>query len=37
MKKKLAVIVFVLVLITLSVLGNRYINSPADTTTYSGT
>jgi len=38
MKKKLAVIVVVLVLITLSVLGYRkYFNSPANTTTYSGT
>jgi len=36
MKKKLAVIVVVLVLITLSILGNRYINRPADTITYSG-
>lgn len=37
MKKKLAVIVVVLVVIALSVLGYRYINTPADTTTYSGT
>ena len=37
MKKKLAVIVVVLVLITLSILGNRYLKSPADTITYSGT
>ncbi|HUS88316.1 MAG TPA: HlyD family efflux transporter periplasmic adaptor subunit [Desulfosporosinus sp.] len=37
MKKKLAVIVVVLVLITLSILGNRYLNRPADTITYSGT
>jgi HlyD family secretion protein len=37
MKKKLAVIVVILVLITLAVLGNRYFNSPADTVTYSGT
>lgn len=38
MKKKLAVIVVVLTLITLSIFwGNRYINRPADTITYSGT
>lgn len=37
MKKKLAVIVVILVLITLSVLGYRYLNHPADTITYSGT
>ena len=37
MKKKLAVSVVVLVLITLSVLGNRYLNRPTDTITYSGT
>ena len=38
MKKKLAVIVVVLVLITLSVLGYRnYFNRPAVTATYSGT
>jgi HlyD family secretion protein len=38
MKRKLAVIVVVLTLITLSIfLGNRYINRPAETITYSGT
>jgi len=37
MKKKLAIIVVVLALITLSVLGNRYLNRPTDTITYSGT
>lgn len=37
MKRKIAIIAVVLVLITLTVLGNRYINNPADTTTYSGT
>jgi HlyD family secretion protein len=37
MKKKLAAIIVVLTLITLSILGNRYINRPADTITYSGT
>ncbi|TGE38279.1 HlyD family efflux transporter periplasmic adaptor subunit [Desulfosporosinus fructosivorans] len=38
MRKKLAIIVVVLVLITLSVLGYRnYFNGPADPTTYSGT
>jgi len=38
MKKKIVVIVVVLVLITLSVLGYmNYFNSPAVTTTYSGT
>ena len=37
MKKKLAVIVVILILSTLSILGNRYVNRPADTTTYSGT
>jgi len=38
MKKKLAIIVVILVLITLSVLGYRnYFKSSADSTTYSGT
>ena len=38
MKKKLAVIIVVLILITLSVLGYRnYMNRPVDPTTYSGT
>ena len=37
MRKKIVTIVVVLVLITLSVLSNRYFNRPTDTNTYSGT
>ncbi len=37
MRKKIATVIVVLVLITLAVLGNRYFNRPADTNTYSGT
>ncbi|OLN29195.1 putative Co/Zn/Cd efflux system membrane fusion protein [Desulfosporosinus metallidurans] len=37
MRKKIALIVVVLILITLSVLGNRYFNRPSDTNSYSGT
>lgn len=37
MRKKAVVIVIVLVFVTLSVLGDRYFNRPADTNTYSGT
>jgi len=37
MRKKILAIVVVLVLITLAVLGNKYLNRPTDTNTYSGT
>ena len=37
MRNRIVTIVVVLALITLSVLGNRYLNRPVDTNTYSGT